>query len=209
MRITKVPNLILLFALSWLTSIGCTRPVQPQESCDFVQNSSLQRVSWGPRLPIFMSVHNSVPQHMYGDIQAAVDVYNLSMGRELLRIVAWGASGAAEAKADGVSMIYLDSNWDSRTRYTEQGRTMIFYSGSRLYEADLAINGQFFSSYTGVFSAGGTQLDLQSLMVHELGHVLGLAHSSKTGSVMAASLQTGIVRRSLSANDISSLQCEY
>ena len=209
MRIQKAANLIIVFALSLLTSVGCTRAVSPESSCNFTQNSSLLRISWGPQVPVSMSVHSSVPPSVYSDIQAAVDVYNLTMGREMIRIIAWGVGGPVKANRDGVSMISWDSNWDPALRSTEQGRTLIYYSGSRLYEADLAINAHFFQNYTANAVLASNQLDLQSLVVHELGHVLGLAHNSTTGSAMSASLGTGTLRRSLSSSDIESLHCEY
>jgi hypothetical protein len=50
---------------------------------------------------------------------------------------------------------------------------------------------------------GAAQFDFQTVVTHELGHGLGLGHSTNSGSVMYASLATGIARRSLSVADLN------
>jgi hypothetical protein len=52
-------------------------------------------------------------------------------------------------------------------------------------------------------------VDFESLVLHELGHVLGLAHTATIGSVMVPSLASGLVRRTPSETDIQALKCEY
>src|SRR6266446_2979236 len=47
------------------------------------------------------------------------------------------------------------------------------------------------------------QYDFQTVVTHELGHALGLGHSSDATSVMYASLATGTVRRALTAADLN------
>ncbi|MCA9198762.1 MAG: VCBS repeat-containing protein [Planctomycetales bacterium] len=46
------------------------------------------------------------------------------------------------------------------------------------------------------------QFDFQTVLTHELGHVIGLAHSSAVDSVMNAFLAPGIARRQLSSQDL-------
>jgi hypothetical protein len=51
--------------------------------------------------------------------------------------------------------------------------------------------------------------DFQSTMVHELGHVIGLAHSSAAGSVMRESIGAGMQRRTLGQDDVTGVQSLY
>jgi hypothetical protein len=204
-----VAVIISLTAVLALGMQACSKKLSPQESCNFVQNPEQQRVSWKSKLPVKLFLHNSVPTTAYDAIDRAVEEYNskLGGGREILKIVARGAEGSAEPRKDGTSMIYWFDTWDAN-RPTEQARTTIYWSGVQIFEADIRINAQNFSlnlDAVGSFS----NLDLESLLVHELGHGLGLAHNSSSGSVMNFSLNEGQDRRNLNAVDLSSLHCEY
>jgi hypothetical protein len=188
---------------------ACARKVKPQESCNFVQNPDQQRVSWKGKLPVRLFLHSSVPSDAYGAIDRAVNEYNTTLGggREIFKIVARGAEGAMDPQKDGTSMVYWFNTWDA-DRPTEQARTTIYWSGVQIFEADIRINAKNFHlnlDPTNLFS----DLDLESLLVHELGHGLGLAHNSSSGSVMNFSLNDGQDRRKLNAVDLSSLRCEY
>lgn len=188
---------------------ACSRPLPPQESCNFVQNPELQRVSWKKNLPLKMYVHSSVPTDAYPAIKRAVQQYNdtLGGGEEVIRIVGFGQGGELDPSRDGYSMIYWFNTWDAN-KPTEQARTTIYWQGTEIYEADVRINAKNFTYYT---DDGTTfnDLDLESLVVHELGHALGLAHTPLKGSVMNPILGEGQVRRKLGLNDVSDLKCEY
>ena len=56
-------------------------------------------------------------------------------------------------------------------------------------------------------NATSGQFDLFTIMLHELGHSLGLGHSSDSSSVMFANYQGG--RRALSPDDIAGIQAIY
>lgn len=56
----------------------------------------------------------------------------------------------------------------------------------------------------------GTQIDIQGVACHELGHALGLDHSSVAGATMQPAISgTGTSQRSISADDIAGVQSIY
>src|SRR5262249_38839997 len=50
---------------------------------------------------------------------------------------------------------------------------------------------------------GAGQYDFETVLVHELGHALGLGHSATAGSVMYPTLDAGAVNRSLATADLN------
>lgn len=56
---------------------------------------------------------------------------------------------------------------------------------------------------------GNTQMDLQSVAVHELGHVLGLGHSRDPNAIMYFGIAPGVIKRVLTQDDIAGIQALY
>lgn len=186
---------------------ACSRQLNPQDSCNFVQNPEKQRVSWKTQEPIKIYVHKSLPVEAYASLQYAMDVFDKNFGRQVFRVIAWGVDTPSGPGRDGYSAIFWMNQWDPN-RPSEQARTTIYWAGAQIYEADIRINAANFQFYFGDALAF-SQVDLTSIFVHELGHVLGLAHTPTIGSVMNYSLSNGQVRRTLSKTDIGDLRCEY
>ena len=68
---------------------------------------------------------------------------------------------------------------------------------------------QFWDNQAWSTNPGATQLDIQSVAAHELGHFLGVPHSTGATDVMQAAIGAGVQRRVLSANDIAAIQGLY
>src|SRR6478752_1803260 len=51
--------------------------------------------------------------------------------------------------------------------------------------------------------------DVESVALHEFGHILGLAHSSATDAVMAPTIDDGVTRRVLSDDDVQGVRSLY
>lgn len=199
---------IFILALIIFSVIGpkVIHTAPTQNACNFVQNVDQQRVSWKGELPVHLRVHKSVPPDAKPAILRALAMYTQVLGKEIFVIDTWEDDGPETPQKDGLSTIYWLSSWEPE-RAKEQARTTLYWNGNQIYEADIRVNA---ANFRFSFVPDGTaQIDLESLMIHELGHVLGLTHDPTIGSVMNFSLNEGQIRRHLGIVDLSSLHCEY
>lgn len=81
----------------------------------------------------------------------------------------------------------------------------VTWSSAANDEADMAINTNFSWSTNGT---AGT-FDLETVVLHENGHVAGLGHSEYTEAVMYAYASDGFINRTLHFDDIAGLQALY
>ena len=65
------------------------------------------------------------------------------------------------------------------------------------------------SEHNWVIGAVSGGFDVETVALHEIGHILGLAHSSVAGSVMFASVSSNFTKRALTPDDISGAQDLY
>ncbi len=198
---------LIVFILVLLLGPQVLRPPVGENSCNFVQNVELQRVSWKRELPVHLYVHQSVPQDAYPAIQRAIDDYSNVLGRKMFVVDDWNADGPDTPEKDGRSTIYWMSQWEPE-RAREQARTTLYWNGNQIYEADIRINAANFR-FNLTFTSPLSSIDLESLMIHEFGHVLGLTHDTTIGSVMNFSLNEGQIRHEFGSVDLASLHCEY
>lgn len=186
-----------------------------QTDCGFVQNVYGERISWKGNIPVEMYLHSSVPDELIPAIEAAADSWKSSSGRPLIRIHRQKIYNLSEQPArDGRNVIYFLNSWEA-DRFNEQGRTSVYWIGDQIKEADIRINAKNFSfswsktGMTAMSAANKTHVEIESLMLHEMGHVLGMKHNDGDPSVMATYLASAETRTSLTVMDANSLQCEY
>lgn len=201
---------LILVGLSFFLGTCAPQDLSPETSCNFVQNSDEQRVSWNGNLPVKFRVHKDVPQEAYDSLLAAASKWNSISTANLIQFVSWSSGGTpASGYADGAPTVYWLSTWESNRSF-EQGRTTVIWSGDEIRDADIRINDKDFN-----FSFVGEELiynkvDLVSLLVHEFGHALGFAHDVNRASVMYHALGKGTDRRDVALlSDLESFSCEY
>lgn len=189
-----------------VSGCGYTAKPEAQQSCNFVQNSYGQRVSWNNELPVSLYIHESFPMEYQNALVGAIEQWERSLGRRLF-VISGIIRGENVPRRDGISAVYWMSDWEEN-KTNEQARTTIYWDGSQIREADIRVNTRDFR-YTVARTPDIQSVDLESLLVHELGHALGLQHNDAQGSVMAVNLGNGVDRRLPQPVDVESMKCEY
>ena len=189
-----------LFAI--VTQVQCAKPLSPQEACGFVQNNDGQRVSWKAETPIKIYIDSSVPAQYTSSIENAMTTWEKAIGRKVFVLAGKSTSTPGQ---DGKNVIYWLTNWDSNAT-DQQANTTLYWVDNQVTEADIRVDAKNFS-YS--LDPGGAQVDMESLILHELGHVLGRKHEDIVPSVMAKALGNGIKRRDLFGADLKDVKCEY
>lgn len=107
--------------------------------------------------------------------------------------------------------MFHDDGWpyDGAGSDTPARTTLSFNAKSgEIYDIDVELN-----AYRYIFSLDATSLgatvDLQSIVQHEAGHFLGLAHSSDAAATMWANYAGGIDARTLESDDVSGICAAY
>lgn len=197
--------LVIVASSAWAFHCNKSKNIH---DCGFVQNSYGERVSWKYKGKITLYIHESVPAELRGAVFSAAATWEKSLGHKLFNIVTENMTGPIEPRQDGKNVIYFMDTWETQ-KYTEQARTSIYWNGDQIVEADIRINSKDFKFYWKPQQQSLSKVNFEALVLHEMGHVLGLKHEDVKESVMATYLPSGQDRIHLAATDINHLQCEY
>lgn len=206
-------SLLYLLLIAMAFALEACSP-KAQDDCGYVQNSYGERISWKGEIPVTMYLHESVPDQYVPAIQAAAKTWMDASGKPLFNIVTdHKIQGPIDPEQDGQNVIYYFSTWED-DQSSEQARTSVYWVGDQVKEADMRIDAKNFSFY---WNPPGTvnpteppnSINIEALVIHELGHVLGLKHKDKDSSVMATYLSADTDRTIIAPTDKSALQCEY
>ncbi|MCC6277729.1 MAG: matrixin family metalloprotease [Oligoflexia bacterium] len=196
-------TLFLLAAVILFVQGGCSKKPPAQDACGFVLNSEAQRVSWKNETPILVYVDSTVPSQFHNSIQKAIETWNRAVGRNILQIA--GIITDTSASQNGRNVISWHTTWDQQYA-KQQANTNIYWVDNKINEADIVINADNYSYSTNPMPGS---VHFESLVLHELGHLLGLDHKPSAPTVMLKSLEYNYERTQLSSSDISGIKCEY
>ena len=201
---------LTMFTLVFLLQ-GCApapKVPQAQDADGFVQNAYGERVSWKGAVPVTLHTDSSVPAQFIPAAKAAAAVWNAAAGYTLVQVVEGVTNGL-----DRQNVISFSSTWD-QTLLTQQAKTSVTWIGDQIQEADIKVNASTDSSGQPIFNfyygtSAPNALNMEALLIHEMGHVLGLKHKDEGGSVMATVLPNDSDRIVLAPTDLTSLHMEY
>ena len=130
-------------------------------------------------------------------------------------IKAWGIINSGTTTQQAVrgrapATIMLNTNGKVCTGSCLAATLIGYYSGNTINDADVYTSSRhpFFSSRETDGCSG--EYDIDGVMVHEVGHVIGLGHSNVTGSTMYPSVSScNSANRTLEADDLAGMRALY
>lgn len=170
---------------------------KPNTCTQFVHNIYEQSITWKARF-VKLNIDETVPKYLIPSIYRAANSWNKAIGREQIVIT--------ENISSKNNILYL-SSWEV-DRAHEQARTSIRWAGDEIISANIKVNSKNFIFYDIAPTLNGNKYSFEALMVHEMGHFLGLSHASFK-SVMVKHLGAYENRINLHDEDIKQVQCEY
>lgn len=177
------------------------------DACNFVQNSQGVRISWKSSVPAHFIITSSVPAKYDAAIIKAAETWNARKRMTLIEVHR-DNNYPPTAANDGTNGIYFLNSWDS-SETKEQGRTAIKWDISKIRDADIKINAQNFKFFLEGDTDKSGKVSIESLILHEMGHALGLKHIGDESSSMQPYLAAAVSRNVPGDVDINSLNCEY
>jgi hypothetical protein len=179
-----------------LSHSGCGPGFSAPEKCGFLQNENLSRLSWKSSVPVVFSFSDDIPDEARASITRAFESWNEAKRKTLFRI------SDSESEETALGTIEASGTLQS----LGAAHTQLKKVGDRITGAKIVINSELLKTSTG---SNLLVPDLETVMVHEAGHALGLDHNSSKQSVMRPRLESGEYRKNPSDEDLKNLECEY
>ncbi|MBX3189793.1 MAG: matrixin family metalloprotease [Labilithrix sp.] len=108
-------------------------------------------------------------------------------------------------------VLFQDDDWKYRGIDGTLAKTSVTYNDQtgEIYDADIEVNTAN-NTVTITDDPRKVQYDLQAILTHEVGHFIGIAHSSDPSAVMFASYSPGsVAQRTLTPDDVKAVCAIY
>lgn len=180
------------------------------------------------QLPIHFKVDSTLDADQKAGLIKAMNTWEMAVGKKLFVFegVHSGVTGDSfselyDSLNDNINGHYLDQHWDKTGKPTIVLATTIWDNDpddvKKILTADIRFNSNYYvigNALRAVADGHREVVDMQTLALHELGHLLGLAHipgNIDSQSVMASTVYIGegLTNRKLSKGDLERVQKIY
>ena len=159
-------NLVLYFLILFIT-VGCAGKKTATSTCSgdnaFILNKNCEKVTWAT-LPVIMTFDDNVPENIRKDAISAAAEWETATGKSLF--IFDTLDGRAPEYLNLITIIG-DDNWVGGKE--ENAKTIYAYQNKAFFQSMIHIRERVLNMDSGNFKP-------YTILLHELGHVLGLAH---------------------------------
>ncbi len=213
---------VLIHTILLLSVLACNSS-KPQTTSSGAINASAP-YKWTAAFPRTMAISSDFDANEH----TAINLMSTAWKSSVSNTVTWISYGAdtsevslnnLDALYDGVMGVYKAAHWPSTLPGSALAVTQIFgrryNTGSstefvNIEHADILVNDDFYDFDTADTGPG---YDLRTVILHEMGHFLGLQHkassSNSTLSIMYPSIGSTEAKRAPKALDISDISSKY
>jgi hypothetical protein len=230
--ITSFVNFISCGAQNYKASLADDHQEQPEEQSASSGDPSsdefgLHAPSGWVSIPITYSVEKNFTDDQLKGLQAAIATWETATGKKLFAYQGKSKDTGATfpdlftSLGDSLNGMYDDNNWKKNSKSNNVLATTIWNNQGSNYKvittSDIHYNTELYFIANALTSKPIDRreiVDMQSLALHEVGHLLGLAHvdsSQDSSSIMNPALYIGegLATRALSLGDVSRIQKIY
>lgn len=176
------------------------------ESSSFFVTNIYGQVIKQQSLPVIFDFDQSVPRDKFSHFEKAVSSLNIQLGVEAIRLSYKITSNTSfnNREKDQQNTIYwgnYSNNFLALENPSEQGRASVFWIGDKIMESDIRFNPFSHNDFINI--------DLDTLIKHELLHTLGFKHNDEYSNILNTYLPANTKKEPLDKNYINAFLTAY
>lgn len=173
-----------------------------KSSCYYNLDSKGRLIAWPPYSEVIFHIESNFPAEYRDEIEKSVQKWKPGLIR-----ISDQTIESSQSQLDRQNIIYWIQD-PSVLSKEQQATTITRWSQNKIVDSDILINANSFEFFKDL-PVEGLKIHMESLLMHEFGHALGMRHIPRFESIMFFSLDYLQIRNSTSEVDLASLGCVY